>query len=82
MGGRGFTVSIREEEDEDEVGARTFVDLEDEGGHRTRIGVEFFNSKVYKQSYDALDLIRTSCRGLKFDGAKEGRGSPALLRRF
>ena len=77
MGGRGFAVSVREEEDEDEVGARTFVDLEDESGHRTRIGVEFFNSKIYKQSYDALGLIRASCRGLDFEvRRKDGEARP------
>ncbi len=77
MKGLGFAVSIRVEEDEDEVGSRTYLDIEDEGGHRTRIGVEFFNTKTYKQAYDALDLIRTSCQGLDFTARKkDGNARP------
>ena len=35
-------------------------------GHRTRVSVEFFISKMYLNSWEALDAIRQKCGGLSF----------------
>jgi len=49
-----------------EVESRTFLLLEDRNGHRTRIGAEFFNSKMYKESYRYLADINRYYGGLSF----------------
>ena len=45
---------------------RTFVIFENENGQRTRMGVEFFHSKLYRHAYDALDWIRQQTGGPAF----------------
>lgn len=61
---RGYSVII--EKEEDEIASRTFLVFEDLNGHRTRIGTEFFNSKMYKVPYIAFDDLRNMCGGLNF----------------
>ncbi|MCG8529770.1 MAG: DNA topoisomerase (ATP-hydrolyzing) subunit B [Desulfovibrionales bacterium] len=61
---RGY--SVMTEVEEDELGSRTFLVFEDLNGHRTRIGNEFFNSKMYKVPYIAFDDLRKLCGGLSF----------------
>ena len=40
--------------------------FENANGHRTRVSVEFFISKMYLNSWEALDAIRQKCGGLSF----------------
>jgi len=61
---KGYSLRIQAEESE--IEKRVFVMIEDRNGHLTRIGVEFFNSKMYKQPYDSLSDIRKICGGLEF----------------
>jgi len=61
---RGF--SARVELSDDGVEQRRFVTFEDMKGHRTIIGVEFFNSKIYKLAYDKLEEIKEQCGGMEF----------------
>jgi len=59
----GFSSLV--EMSDDGVEHRRYVTFEDRKGHRTRIGVEFFNSRIYKQAYDKLAEIREQCGGLE-----------------
>jgi len=58
---RGYLVWTEQEMELDEL--RTFVIFENENGQRARLGVEFFNSKLYRQAYDALEAIRQATGG-------------------
>jgi DNA gyrase subunit B len=70
----GYHVRIEREEDQDlESERRTFVVFENKNMHRTRLGVEIFNSKVYKQAYDTRKDISEACGDLRFTlKAKDG----------
>ncbi len=74
MHDEGFFMDVQTEDDS--VEQRTYVHIQDKNGHMTRIGVEFFNSKMYKQSYDALADIRRICGGLSFTVVKESAKEP------
>jgi len=45
---------------------RLFAVFETQGGHRTRLGVEFFASKMYRQSWRILADIRSACGDIRF----------------
>ncbi len=61
---RGYSVSITV--DESSLERRVYLEFEDTNGHKTRVGNEFFNSKMYKQPYDAISEMRRICGGLSF----------------
>lgn len=61
---RGYELTTETEAHED--GDRVFALLENANGHRTRVSVEFFISKMYLNSWEALDAIRQKCGGLSF----------------
>ncbi len=65
----GYGAEIHTEEDEVEV--RTYLDIRDKNRHLTRLGVEFFNSRLYKQASEVYTLIKTSCQGLSFTVSKK-----------
>ena len=66
-------LEIHEEEDE----RRIFIIYDNKKGHKTRTGVEFFNSKVFKQSFDALAQIRDLAGDRGFTLLREGQEIPA-----
>lgn len=72
----GYVVNLNVEEDEEE--RRVWLFLMDAKGHRAQIGVEFFNSRLYKTSYESFSDIRGICGGLTFTLRKkkeeEGEG--------
>ena len=60
----GFRVRIdRENTDAEE---RAFAVFISDKGHRTRLAVEFFNSKMYRSAYDALSELRERCGTFDF----------------
>lgn len=61
---RGYTATCEVESSED--GERLFALFENTNGHRTRLGVEFFNSRMYRNAFDAFEALRTLCGGLTF----------------
>ncbi len=73
----GFFMDVQTEDDS--VEQRTFVHIQDKNGHMTRIGVEFFNSKMYKQSFDALADIKRICGGLSFTVVKDAGKEPQTI---
>jgi len=66
---RGY--AVRTEEEVDEVERRVWLVFEDQNGSRTRIGNEFFNSKLYKQPFIAMDDIRKMFGGLEFTAVRK-----------
>lgn len=61
---RGYTLTTEAEAHED--GDRLFAVIENANGHRTRVAAEFFLSRMYLNSWEALDAIREKCGGLSF----------------
>lgn len=59
---RGYFLTIEREEDEE----RVFALFEDQGGHRTRRGAEFFASRLYRQARQLYAELREQCGGLHF----------------
>jgi DNA gyrase subunit B len=64
MRGQGFTLTVEREETDVEQLNR--VIFEDGNGHRTRLGPEFFGSRVFRQAWKAFDDIRGQCGGTSF----------------
>ena len=79
--GYGIEVNVVE----DEVETRKYVLFTGESGHRARLGVEFFNSRLYKYAYEAMNVVRERAGGFKFlmakkDDEREIQGAIELLR--
>lgn len=70
LAGRGYSMTAELESGDE--GDRTFVVFENTNGHRTRIGAEFFGSRMYRSSWDALEAIRSECGGLSFTLDRKG----------
>ncbi|WP_319763330.1 DNA topoisomerase (ATP-hydrolyzing) subunit B [Maridesulfovibrio sp.] len=66
MEGYGYKVNIEREVTETEGEDRVFVIFENENGHRTRLAVEFFNSKLFRNTYDRNRKIVNDCEGTDF----------------
>lgn len=62
---KGYTLSLDQEKSDDGE-ERFFALFENTNGHRTRIATDFFLSKMYLASWDALNTIRKHCGGLTF----------------
>ncbi len=75
----GFKVIIEVERDYELDKDRTYVTFENQNGHRTRLAMEFFYSKLYKKAYATYSELKTSCGGFDFalqlkDGEKPVSG--------
>ena len=74
IAGHGYSMRLDREEGED-GDARLFVTFENEGSHHTRRGMEFFASKLYRQTWQLFEELRTECGGLSFTlRRKDGTG--------
>lgn len=72
MAPRGYEVTLDKEHDEESEKDRFFLVYENKNGHRTRLGMEFFNSKLYRHSYDTYVALTQQCGGFDFIISKEG----------
>ncbi|MCL1986027.1 MAG: DNA topoisomerase (ATP-hydrolyzing) subunit B [Betaproteobacteria bacterium] len=61
---RDIQLFVEREANED--GDRLFAVFDMKNGHRTRLGVEFFASKMYRQAWRILADIRNACGGTNF----------------
>ncbi len=74
IAGHGYSMRLDREEGED-GDMRLFVTFENEGSHHTRRGMEFFASKLYRQTWQLFEDLRTECGGLAFTlRRKDGTG--------
>lgn len=75
----GYKVEIETERDQELDKDRTYLIFENENGHRTRLAMEFFYSKLYKQGYSTYGELKEACGGFEFtlalkDGEKPVSG--------
>jgi DNA gyrase subunit B len=63
---RGYSVDLESEREEEAEKDRTFIVFENKNGHRTRLPMEFFNSKLYRKAYDANRKLMDECGGTLF----------------
>jgi DNA gyrase subunit B len=61
----GFKFEMEKEETEAEK--RYFITFTDKNEHAVKIGIEFFNSRIYKKSYDYFQELRMLEPDLKFE---------------
>ena len=74
IAGHGYSMRLDREEGED-GDMRLFVTFESEGSHHTRRGMEFFASKLYRQTWQLFEDLRAECGGLSFTlRRKDGSG--------
>lgn len=59
-----YTTELEQIELEEEE--RSFVIFNDKNGHKTRIGIEFFNSRLYRNSFDILYNLKQESPDLHF----------------
>ena len=62
----GYGVTIDVERDLELEKERTYVTFENQNGHRTRLAMEFFYSKLYKQAYAAYNELKNNSGGFDF----------------
>ncbi|WP_045211991.1 DNA topoisomerase (ATP-hydrolyzing) subunit B [Desulfonatronovibrio magnus] len=64
MDTRGFSVRLEKEESEEEK--RYFLFFTDKNEHTIKMGIEYFNSRIYKKSYDYFQELKTLNPDLKY----------------
>ena len=79
MRGKGYTFEVSKTFYEEQM--RVFVIFKDVNANMTKVGVEFFNSKIYRNSFDLLDKVKKESPGLTFtiekkDGPSKDVSSP------
>jgi DNA gyrase subunit B len=72
---RGIRFAVERETDED--GERIFAVFESRSGHRARVGVEFFASRMYRSAWRILADIRSACGGTSFILENREKNLPA-----
>ncbi|WP_297226908.1 DNA topoisomerase (ATP-hydrolyzing) subunit B [uncultured Desulfovibrio sp.] len=81
---RGYLLTLSREADEDGE-ERVFAVFENTGSHHTRRGMEFFASRLYRQTRQLFDELREQCGGFSFslrrkDGEQAADDVFSLLR--
>lgn len=62
--------------EETDLEQRTLLLFENANGHKTRIGVEFFGSRIYGQAWETLQTLRARCGAFTFTAErKEGKSN-------
>ncbi len=64
MGNLGFTLTVEHEETELEQISRLI--FEDKNGHRTKLSLDYFGSKLYRQAWNSRKDIVNKCGGTDF----------------
>jgi DNA gyrase subunit B len=77
----GYGVDLHVEQGEDETDRRAFVVFTNKGGHRTRLGLEFFNSKTYKKAQELYEQLLADCGGYEF-ALVRAEGAPLRVTGF
>ena len=62
----GYGVHMDVEQGEDETERRNFVVFTNVNGHRTRLGLEFFNAKAYIKAQEMYHALMADCGGDAF----------------
>ncbi|SDF93243.1 DNA topoisomerase (ATP-hydrolyzing) subunit B [Desulfovibrio legallii] len=83
LNAHNYMLTLEREQSEDEE-ERLFAVFENTGGHHTRRGMEFFSSRLYRQTWQMFDDLRQECGGLNFrlrrkDGEAEAESLFGLM---
>ncbi len=62
----GYLLTLEHERSEEDDEDRLFAVFENTGSHHTRRGMEFFASRLYKQTWQMFRELRDECGGLRF----------------
>ncbi|WP_165175888.1 DNA topoisomerase (ATP-hydrolyzing) subunit B [Desulfovibrio sp. ZJ369] len=62
----GYLLTLEHERSEEDDEDRLFAVFENTGSHHTRRGMEFFASRLYKQTWQMFRDLRDECGGLRF----------------
>ena len=66
LNSRGYLFSLERQCSEDDDEGRLFAIFENAGSHQTRRGMEFFASRLYRQTWQLFADMRENCGGLSF----------------
>ncbi|MDR3362862.1 MAG: DNA topoisomerase (ATP-hydrolyzing) subunit B [Desulfovibrio sp.] len=85
LNSRGYMLTLERERSEEDDEERLFVVFESTGSHQTRRGMEFFASRLYRQTWQDFADLREECGGLSFvlrrkDGQCDAEDIFTLLR--
>ena len=62
----GYLLTLERERSEEDDEERLFAVFESTGSHHTRRGMEFFASRLYRQTWQLFTELREECGGLAF----------------
>lgn len=65
-----YLLDVEEQEEEEE--SRWYLNIIDRNDHRVHLGIEFFNSKLYKVAYQILDELKSHSPELVFTVESKG----------
>ncbi len=77
MAERGYNTRIETERDEEAQKDRPYMVFENQGGHRTRLAMEFFNSKLYKKTFETYSALVQDCGEFRFQLSRPEGAIPA-----
>jgi len=77
----GYGVHMDIEQGEDETERRSFVVFTSVNGHRTRLALEFFNSKTYRKAHETHYTLTADCGGEAFSLSRT-EGVPIRVKSF
>jgi len=77
----GYGVHMDVEQGEDETERRSFVVFTSVNGHRTRLALEFFNSKTYRKAHETHYTLTADCGGEAFSLSRT-EGVPIRVKSF
>lgn len=75
-----YALSLEREHSEDEDEGRVFAVFENTGSHHTRRGMEFFASRLYRQTWQLFNDLREQCGELSFSLRRKDSSSPGRRR--
>jgi DNA gyrase subunit B len=70
---RGYRLTLEREHSEEDDEARLFAVFESAGSHRTRRGMEFFASRLFRQTWQSFADLRTEYGSLSFTLGRGGQ---------
>lgn len=70
----GYRLWVEREADEEDE--RVYAFFEDRNGHHTKLAVEFFNSKLFRHSYQKYHTILEDCQTLDFNVVRGTEETP------
>lgn len=77
LNGHDYMLTLERERSEEDDEERLFALFESTGGHHTRRGMEFFQSRLYRRTWQLFNDVREECGGLSFTLRRKDGETPA-----